>query len=442
MSRIAVLSDLHIAPPGPLVSFHVGDRLADLLGQLRTKHGVETLVLAGDVFDFLALSGATATMHPEQVPAFVGKALGAIADTEWGAQIFGELGALARAGTAIVVIPGNHDPELAHPDVPALLRARCRLEAEDRRLDVHRAGPWQQMAGDLEVIVGHGHRGDPWNDIDPATVLHHATTNPPLPMELPLGSRLVVGAMREFRTTYAFVDALKPEMPGVLLLLLYLNWRRALKHLPGAMALGARAVVGSLQRRLRRGPTLAGPTAQDAPTTPNVPTPSDLDLIAGALFDGLTDDERNDHTIAEIDAWLHGHGAGAAGTLASHGGGRRYLLRAAIRLLGRGGTAFDETQIDGIDRAIVAEHLPGGPGRRVVIAGHTHAARCVRIDADRAYINTGTWSDLIPWPPLGSDDEVKAFIDELEAGRVPVQRRLTWALVDEHSAQLMTHPEQ
>ena len=437
MTRIAVLSDLHISPPGPLASFHVGAELAGLLSRLRSEHAVDTLVLAGDVFDFLALPAATATMYPEQVPAFVGRALDDIHETEWGKQIFEALGALAHARTQIIAIPGNHDPELAHPEVPAILRARCGLAADDRRLDTYfQSGPWRATAGSLEVVVGHGHRGDPWNDIDPEMVLHHATTNPPLPLELPLGSRLVVGAMRAFRKDHAFVDALKPEAPGVPLLLLYLDPVLALKHLPGTVTLGVRAFVGKLQRRMRRGPTLAAGEAAAAKTTLATP-PDDLDLVTGALFDGLAFEERTDGNIAAIEDWLGGHRGGADGTLASHGGGR-CLLRAALRLLGRGGIAFDQTQLDKDDQAIIAEHLPAGCGPRVVIAGHTHAARHVRLDAERTYINTGTWSDLIPWPPLGSDADAKQFIDDLDANKVPPLRRLTWALVDEHGAHLMT----
>lgn len=42
---------------------------------------------------------------------------------------------------------------------------------------------------------------------------------------------------------------------------------------------------------------------------------------------------------------------------------------AALRLLGRNGTAFDQTRVDGANEAIIAEHLPSGCGARVVIAG-------------------------------------------------------------------------
>jgi hypothetical protein len=288
------------------------------------------------------------------------------------------------------------------------------------------------MCGHLEVLVGHGHRGDPWNDIDPAMVLHHATTNPPLPLPLPLGSRLVVGAVRAFREHHAFVDALKPEMPGVSLLLAYLDPQLAVKHLPGVATLGARAWVGGLQRRLVRGPTL--PAGSPASAPPSAP-PSDVDLLSAALFDALTPDERTEGMIADVEDWLAGHTGGASGTLASHGG--RYLLRAALRLLGRNGTAFDQTRIDDADQAIIDDHLPSGCGPRVVIAGHTHAARHIRLDAERTYLNTGTWSDLIPWPPLGSDEDARRFIDELDTNQVAVVRRLTWARIDERGAQLL-----
>jgi hypothetical protein len=94
MTRIAVLSDLHISPPGPLASFHAGDELAGLLSRLRSEHTVDTLVLDGDVFDFLALPDSQATMHPEQVPALVHQAFTDIHATPWGKGIFDALGSL------------------------------------------------------------------------------------------------------------------------------------------------------------------------------------------------------------------------------------------------------------------------------------------------------------------------------------------------------------
>lgn len=448
MTRIAMLSDLHLAPPGPLVSFHAGEALASLLSRLRSDHAADTLVLAGDVFDFLAVPGASGVMHPAEVPSFVDKVFRDLRETDWGKSVFNAIGALGRAGTQISILPGNHDPELAHPEVLALLRAHCGLAVDDRRLVVELGpGPWRTMAGQLEVVIGHGHRGDPWNDIDPAQVLHHATTNPPLPLQLPLGSQLVVGAMRAFRERYAFVDALKPE-PAVSLLLLYLDAALARAHLFDTGLLKVRAVMAGLQRRLTGGPTLAGSRAPGVqgsltPTTASVQiTPGNAsDDVAATLFESLSSDERNEETFAAIDALLRGHSeAPAAGTLAPHRGPLRYLLRAAIRALGSNGTFFDQTQLDAADLAIVDEHLPPGVGPRVVLAGHTHAARHVTLDAQRTYLNTGTWTDLIPWRPLLNDGEARAFLDDLEHGKVTARPRLTWSLVDERGAQLCEEP--
>jgi hypothetical protein len=243
--------------------------------------------------------------------------------------------------------------------------------------------------------------------------------------------------MRVFRESYSFVDALKPESPGVPLLLAYLDPRLAIKQLPGTSTLGARAWVRGLRRRLQHGPVLGPPPPASANRPPGEIDllAGEIDLLAGALFDALATAERTDATLAAIADWLAGHDAPVPGTLASHGGGR-YLLRAALRRLGRDGTAFDQGSLDDDDHAIIAVHLPDGCGPRVAIAGHTHAARYVELDAERTYINTGTWSDLIPWPKLGSDEDAKAFIDDLAANRVTATRLLTWALVDEAGPQL------
>jgi UDP-2,3-diacylglucosamine pyrophosphatase LpxH len=430
MTRIAVLSDLHIAPPGPLVSFHAGEELAALLGRLRSKHQVTTLVLAGDILDFLAMPGATGTMQPAEVPATLSRAMAEIKAVEWGARIFNTLGVLAREGVQILVLPGNHDPELAHPDAGSILRAGCGLSAEDKRLEIYVGpGPWHGKVGDQDVVIGHGHRGDPWNDIDSTEVLHHATMSPPLPLELPLGSRLVVGAMRAFREQYPFIDALKPEV-GVFLLLAYLDPRRAVQHFPGVARLGIKSLIASLQRRLDKGPVLS-----DLPPSVSPTSPEPLDELSTAIFASMMPAERTAGSIVMIEDWLAGHDIPAAGALANHGGAK-FLLRAALACLDDGGL-FDQSHRSKADQKIIDAYLAPGQGSRIVIAGHTHAARYVRIDDKRTYVNTGTWTNLIPWPRLATDAAAKAFIDDLERQDIVPGRRLTWALIDEQGAQLL-----
>jgi UDP-2,3-diacylglucosamine pyrophosphatase LpxH len=52
-TRLVVLSDLHIAPAGPLASFHAGSALANLLHA--NARADTTLFRAGEVFDFLQI---------------------------------------------------------------------------------------------------------------------------------------------------------------------------------------------------------------------------------------------------------------------------------------------------------------------------------------------------------------------------------------------------
>lgn len=425
MTRLAVLSDLHLAPPGPLSSFHAGTELAALLRKLRS----DTLVLAGDTFDFLAVETRTTTLCPAEIPALIEHVLDQLAGTDWGRDLFAALGALVQAGTELVLLPGNHDPELAHPAAAALLRTRCGLPADDPGLRIE-PGPLRRRLGELEVVVGHGHRGDPWNDIDPATLAQHAADTP---LELPLGSRLVLGPMRAFRQRYPFVDALKPE-GAVALLLWYLDPRLARRHFPPSGVLSARALWAAVQRRLSSDRPVLAP----APGTPHAPahaTPASLDdELAAAVVESLAPGE----SLRDLEDWLAGHTAPPApGTLASHGGAK-VLLRAALALFDSA-SCFDRKHWSDFDRAIIEEHLADGQ-RRVVIAGHTHAARELVLDTQDTYLNTGTWTDLLPWPSAQTDEERQRFIDDLEHHRVLMQRRLTWALADAVGARLCTEP--
>lgn len=63
----------------------------------------------------------------------------------------------------------------------------------------------------------------------------------------------------------------------------------------------------------------------------------------------------------------------------------------------------------------------------MVIAGHTHAVREIRVSLDHTYFNTGTWTYLIAFPFVVADETLKTWIDRLEVRTVPRVKRLTWA---------------
>ncbi len=266
--RVIVVSDLHLAVRGPLNNFHAGDALADFVAAQATPG--TTLVLAGDVFDFLQIPGRPERLRRDEMPGLIATTLDDLAATPWGTRLFNAFGALLQQpGAHIVVLPGNHDPEVAHPDFAAQFLVKSGLPTEHPGLVVHREGPWRTVVGRRAVVVAHGHDVDPWNDIHPDTVTAVlAGADAPLPP----GSRLVTQVLNVFKDArdeageprFPFVDLLKPEVPCVLLLL-YLDRKLAMRHLPEALGLTVQALSRALAKALT-GRHLGSRSAVQTPT--------------------------------------------------------------------------------------------------------------------------------------------------------------------------------
>jgi hypothetical protein len=191
--------------------------------------------------------------------------------------------------------------------------------------------------------------------------------------------------------------------------------------LPGAIGNGAVALLRALRRAIQGG----GPTLVPGSASQREPA----DLLVLALQEALLPEERPAaiSLLRSLEGWLeHGDTAAApAGSLASHSGVRAWLLRKALRLLSYDFSFFDPGALGSTDRAIIEEFLPEGGPARVVVAGHTHAARHRVMAGGRVYINTGTWTDLMRLP--GPADDLTAWIDALEAGRVAHEQRPSFA---------------
>lgn len=437
--RVIVVSDLHLAVPGPLNNFHAGERLASFVAEMARPE--VTLLFAGDAFDFLQIEGRSETMDGATMPALIATTLDAVAATSWGRSLFDALGALLSCGGRFVVVPGNHDPELVHPAFATQLLSHAGVATDHAGLSVHADGPWRTRVGIREVIVGHGHRHDPWNDIDPAVVQAALGR---CPSRLPPGSRLVTEVLNPFKDArdafglarFPFVDLLKPELPAVPLLLLYLDRALAMKHLPRALGLSAEKLARALAKALTGGGTLA-PATSSGEHEP-------ADQIADALAPTYTAMQRSNagRAATELEEWLLGAEESAIvhGTLASHSGMRRRMLRAFLAAASDGGRFFDRAHRSEDCVMIAREHLPVEAPPRVVIAGHTHAAREVWLTAEHVYLNTGTWTDLMAFPSVVDDAALKTWIDALEARNVPRVRHLTYAEVTPGGAALREFP--
>lgn len=433
MTRVIVLSDLHLAVPGPLNNFHAGDALADFLAEQARPD--TTCVIAGDGFDFLQIDGRSSTLHSEQMPTQIQQTLDALVSLDWGRRFFAALSKLLACGGRCIVLPGNHDPELVHPCFAEKLLAASGLPTHHPGLLVHPAGPWRTQVGAREVIIGHGHRGDAWNDIAPETVQNaiageHGVLLPP-------GSRLVTDVLNVFKQQrtaqgelrFPFVDLLKPEMPAVPLLLLYLDRTLAMGHLGRALDLSVQALALQVGKWLRGTAKLAAGPSQEAVAN------TALDDMAQALAQTYSEAQRKNpaRCVDELIEWLESDASNDApmreGLLATHGGMRARMLRAFLWLASDEGRFFDRSYGSADDRRIIKDYLPAGAPPRVVIAGHTHAARQIQVSSQHLYLNTGTWTDLIAFPSVIDDGAIKTWIDQLEQRQIPRLQRLTWAEV-------------
>jgi UDP-2,3-diacylglucosamine pyrophosphatase LpxH len=447
--RLIVLSDLHISPPGPLASFHAGPALAGLLQAHATPD--TTLVLTGDALDFLRIE-RPATLDLPGAPKLFEKLLSGVAAAPWGQGLLAGLAGLLLAGGRCVIVPGSHDVELHNRGCRDVLLAALGLPGHPG-LTVHlQDDPWRTEIGKLTVVVGHGSRNDPWNDVDPESVRRAIATGA-RELKLPPGSRLVTEVLHAFklavdpasgRPRFPFVDLLKPEVPAVPLLLWYLDPKLAEARFSKTFGLGVAKLLRPLSRAIGRGPSPSegNPLLQTTPHVPIGDAAAMAEVFAEALSAELSDDQRRaPHAVIQrAQQWLEDqdgpHGTGDR--LAAHGGFRRLAARAFLRQLSKGVPFFDAGALSREDIGLAQPHLPEGSGPRVAIFGHTHAARLYRMDGDRTYINTGTWTDLMELPSLADEAAVSAWIDALDRGEVKRVQRLTYAEVTANGARLAT----
>jgi UDP-2,3-diacylglucosamine pyrophosphatase LpxH len=444
LERLYVVSDLHIGPGGPLDSFHSGPALAAFVRSVDPRRAA--LVVAGDFLDLLQVPSRPPRLDLEGTPVLVRQLAHDVLAKPWGRELFVALGDFVRGGGLWVVLPGNHDLELYHPATAEILGSAAGLAAGAHGFVLHNAAdPWRNRVGRWEVVIGHGHLGDPWNRISPRRI-QRALENGEPSLPLPPGSLLVLETINAFKRAcdpwsstprFPFVDLLKPEGPWVPLLLLAFDPQLALAHLPGVARQAREALMEAVAQRLLGGAKLAS-----TPPVGGADRDRELaDVVVAEVAAGLV----AALTAAELAAprALLDHldsafgGAGPAGQrMLTAGPPLGLFLRAAHRLWHDGGSFFDTASLGTLDRAIVAEHLPEGSRPRVVLAGHTHAAREARLSPDRIYLNTGTWTDLLQVPEKPDTAALVRWADELRGGRAPRLRRLHYAEITPETAGL------
>lgn len=376
--RTLIVSDLHLGSGGPYDAFAGEDALPDLLD--REGRASTHVIVNGDGVDFL-MNDDPLVLDPKRA---VDQAR-AIAEGRASRRVFEAMGRALARGCEVTLRLGNHDVELALPEVQTTLRAALGQppSVAARLRFQHGDAPAILSVGGARILVTHGEHNDPWNRVDYADLARgEGYTYAP-------GSRLVKELLNPIARDdgLRFLNLLKPDFQGGLLTgLAVAPW--IVKH---ALKRASWDVVWHLLKKTR------GP-ASFAEGEGDYGISSRIDAA------GLTIEER-----AALEADM------GDGPLAFAGeddeGLSRKLARAGLaacaaaqrRIAGREGDAyFDLAPSD--DEARESARLAAKYDVSAVITGHTHAARW-GLSRDVVTVNTGTWIHLMQLPPYDAGDD-------------------------------------
>ena len=208
-----ITSDLHLGGDTGRQIFRQGKKFTAWVDWLRMQPQKRiALVLNGDVFDFFAEPNAT------YFDTIAGAAnLTRIMDRF--ADVFAALTRfLDKPDRFLVFVLGNHDVELALPEVQETLLNR--ITASD---DAHRSRilfstdgtGFRCIAGGKSVYCFHGELADVWNIVDHDRlrgVIHDLKMGrTPREWNVSGGTHLIIDLINRVKMNYPIVDLLKPE---------------------------------------------------------------------------------------------------------------------------------------------------------------------------------------------------------------------------------------
>ncbi|HNC96393.1 MAG TPA: metallophosphoesterase [Myxococcota bacterium] len=361
--QVFVISDLHMAAAPGL--FRSGEQLERRLKEIAVLPGSVVLVINGDFVDFLV----------GRVPGDYYNVAGALATLEalshrW-SQLFSTLRVVAESKKLVITI-GNHDLELMSSKVRKRLEGligpiqwgmwREGSPAEDR-------GRFECWVGGRRVKCIHGNGEDTWNVYHLPRVEAELLEGSAAPCA---GTRLVVDILNEAKAVDPFLEVLKPEDSSLLLIALA---RQKALYAKVPLLVGAVVQQGTTMRRFLSGLS----TTQLAPTAETLLA----ELAAGEVQpEGVEEGER----------------LGLGGLLLDSLLGRNpseNLYEAMRDWLERKGQ--DIYDLQGPDPTMEARK--DNAGADILVAGHTHLARCLR-NGPGIFLNAGTWTNLMRIPSI------------------------------------------
>jgi len=436
LEQLHVISDLHLGGERGRQIFNQGPALRALIEHLAIRAPEERLglVLNGDIVDFLAARDAT-YFDPQNA---VRKLRDIFDDAAFSPVWDGLASFVKRERRLLVLVIGNHDVELALPEVQEALYRRIAgddLAARARiRMAMDGTG-YSCRVGGQHVLCTHGNEADAWNAVDPdklrkiiRALKAGATPERWIPNA---GTQLVIDVMNEVKRDYAFVDLLKPESPllshsrgtlGPLFRILLALPRRYRLRLENFAQSLFRAGVDTVRKALgflgEETPLAEMPEPRDALERLLGPIPQDRPAPGrrkSALSQAAEDFETWKRTARELPSSEGGLLGETQWPREDDADSLEKLRGALIKSLS-GDATFGLGHPS--DPTFAALDEEAGPDVRFVIAGHTHLrARIERVRARGVYFNTGTWIRLIQLTDaLTSKDTFPQVFDALARG--------------------------
>lgn len=448
---VYVISDLHLGgkPGMQMCRARNAKLLASFIEWVHKRHIEGStpvhLVLNGDVVDFLAES------YEDRYEAFTAseetscrKLMRIMNEDKDCVPIFNALAALAaQDGARLTILLGNHDIELSFPVVRRELLERI----GNRRVAIIYDNEGLSMGN---LLIEHGNRYDSWNYIDHDQLRAYRSllsrNDKRARFDPPPGSALVVDVINQLKDIYPFIDLLKPEDDAALPLL------RALAK-PSAKILRAKrdAAHKWLEKVARQGLDALkqgrGGNLSARAETSSEPNTDDLEveepdkesdlsvrsndeLPPPTALEALNRIEQTDKLLEEMDAL--DSNASQVGCLDWVEATLRILtadfrsqnkkiinLHKALKAYHRWNPNHLDVNTEKSEYIDSAEHSAKN-GYKVIIYGHTHLMKKVKLRSGECYINTGTWADLMFLPssiydtePSDKHPDVLAFIGAL-----------------------------
>jgi UDP-2,3-diacylglucosamine pyrophosphatase LpxH len=389
---VLIISDLHLAAERGKGLFRADAELAEFLNWVCRETDGGLLLLNGDILDYLIVEKGVAPAEAFDLTTAQPRTADLIT---FHPEVFDALAEIVGSTRhQVVMVSGNHDPELSIPEVQQTIEAR---------LDSARPGPpvrWltlgtaaRVLVGPALVIVEHGNDLDPWNIINfdklgYAVRLLSRGLNAKHGYKPPSGSELVVTHLTDLREDYPWVDLLKPEREAVFPLLRHfmspmqqLRFMTALKN--WFWSLEASAV--SKYRAAFNPPARYRAAGDSSPAR-----------------------ER-------FKQWLLNYESGGTRGIVRPGAAS---LIEELRQASAEDSFFEigEHNETGDDVRYILEQ-----GADVVVHGHTHSAKAYTLGPG-LYLNSGTWGRLLRLPMSYDSDEVwQQFLDKLKPRKKAAQ---------------------